>query len=99
MGMKSFDEVRDILVGCKEDLCRRYRVRGIELFGSYVRGEQKRESDIDLLVDFEEDADLFDLTGLALFLEEKLGERVDVISKRALRKEIREGVLKEVVSV
>ena len=97
--MKSFDEIKNILAKYKKDLCKRYRVREIEIFGSYVRNEQKKESDIDLLVDFEEDADLFDLTGLALFLEEKLDERVDVIPKRALRKEIRKEVLREVVPV
>jgi predicted nucleotidyltransferase len=78
---------------------KKYKVREIGVFGSVVRGEQKQESDIDVLVDFEENADLFDLVGLGLFLEERLGRKVDVVPKRALRKEIREFVLKEVVPV
>jgi len=62
-----------------------------------VRGEQNKESDIDVLVDFQEDADLLDLVGLGLFLEERLGRKVDVVPRKALRKEIRDAVLHEVV--
>jgi predicted nucleotidyltransferase len=74
-----------------------YKVREIGVFGSVVRGEQKHASDIDVLVDFEDNADLFDLVGLGSFLEEKLGQKVDVVPRRALRQEIRDFVLKEVV--
>lgn len=83
----------------KPKMAARYKVREAGLFGSFVRGEQGRASDIDVLVDFEEGADLFDLVGLALFLEEELGREVDVVPKRALRAELRESVLREVVPV
>lgn len=53
----------------------KYKVREIGVFGSVVRGEQSKESDIDVLVDFQEDADLLDLVGLGLFLEERLGRK------------------------
>ena len=78
---------------------KRFKVREIGLFGSVVRGEQKESSDLDVLVDFADDADLFDLVGLGLFLEENLGRKVDVVPRRALRKELREQVLKDVVAV
>jgi uncharacterized protein len=78
---------------------KKYKVRHIGLFGSVVRGEQNKTSDIDMLVDFADDADLFDFVGLGLFLEEKLGQKVDVVPRKALRKELRDGVLKEVVAV
>lgn len=97
--MKPFNEIKTTIAKHKKDLCKKYKVKEIEIFGSYVRNEQKKESDIDLLVDFEEDADLLDLTGLALFLEEKLNGKVDVIPKRALRKEIRKEILKEVIPI
>ena len=90
----------DLLVklgALKPEVAARYRVREIGLFGSFVREEQGGASDIDVLVDFEEGADLFDLVGLALFLEEKLQREVDVVPKRALRAELRETVLQEVV--
>ena len=87
------------LRGLKPEIAARYKVKGIGLFGSFVRGEQGRASDIDVLVEFEERADLFDLVGLALFLEEELQRGVDVIPKSALRAELRESVLREVVSL
>ncbi len=83
----------------KPKILKRYKAKEIELFGSIVRGEQSGASDIDLLVEFEEGADLLDLTGLAIFLEEELGRKVDVVPKRALREELRESVLREAVPV
>ena len=76
-----------------------YKAKEICLFGSFVRGEQGVDSDIDVLVEFEEGADLFDLMGLALYLEEQLQRKVDVVSKRVLREELRESVLREAVAV
>jgi len=83
----------------KSEMESRYRVKEIGLFGSFVRGEQGEASDIDVLVDFGEEADLFDLVGLALFLEEELKRKVDVIPKSALRAELREPVLREAIPV
>lgn len=96
--MKNKEETVKAIKALQEEL-KKYKVLDIGLFGSIVRGEQKQTSDIDVLVDFAEDADLFDLVGLGLFLEEKLGQKVDVVPRKALRKELREGVLKEVVTV
>jgi len=94
--MRTKTETLRTLEQLKEEIKRRYKVKEIGVFGSVMRGEQKEASDIDILVDFEDGADLFDLTGLASFLEEKLGQKVDVVPKRALREEIREAVLREV---
>ncbi|MBL8188491.1 MAG: nucleotidyltransferase family protein [Acidobacteria bacterium] len=77
----------------------RYKAREIGLFGSFARGEQHEGSDIDLLVDFEDSADLFDMVGLSDYLEEALKQKVDVVPKRALREELREAILREVVTV
>ena len=91
---------KDILVrlgALKPQMAARYKVKEIALFGSFVRREQSGASDVDVLVDFQEGADLFDLVGLGLFLEEELQREVDVVPKRALRAELRETVLREVV--
>jgi predicted nucleotidyltransferase len=72
-------------------------VKKIGLFGSYLRGEQKEGSDIDILTDFRDDADLIDLVGLALFLEERLQQKVDIVPENALREELKELILKDVV--
>ena len=64
-----------------------------------MRGERKENTDVDVLARFLEGATLFDFVGLADFLEEKLKLRVDVVSDRAIRQELREQILKEVVMV
>jgi predicted nucleotidyltransferase len=94
--MKTKDEIVNTIKSLHSHLTK-YKVREIGVFGSVVRGEQNKESDIDVLVDFQEDADLLDLVGLGLFLEERLGRKVDVVPRKALRKEIRDAVLHEVV--
>jgi len=97
--MKTLEEIKQILVMHKEELREKFGVKEIGVFGSTIREERKKRSDIDILVDFEEEADLFDLVGLSLFLERKLKRKVDVVPKRALREEIKESVLKEVVAL
>ena len=90
----------DILLRLQElkpVLKQRFRINSLELFGSYTRGEQTEESDIDLLVDFTSEADLFDLMGLAQYLEEELKCKVDLIPKNALRQELRETVFRKAV--
>ncbi len=97
--MKSLQEIQAFLAENKEVLRQRFKVKGMGIFGSFIRGDQKKGSDIDILVDFQEEADLFDLTGLGIFLEEKLNQKVDIIPRRSLKKEIKSSVLKEVISV
>ncbi|MBF0456961.1 MAG: nucleotidyltransferase family protein [Nitrospirae bacterium] len=72
-------------------------IRGI--FGSIARGDARENSDVDVLVDFTENADLFDYVGLELFLEEKLNRRVDVVPRDTIRSEIRNAVIKEAIYI
>ena len=81
------------------EIRRDYKAKIVGLFGSYVRGEQKERSDVDILVRFFEGATLFDFVGLAEFLEEKLNVKVDIVSERALRPELKEQILREVIAV
>jgi predicted nucleotidyltransferase len=82
----------------KNDLEERYRLRIAGVFGSYARGEEGADSDIDILVE-PRGATLFDLGGLLTDLEEMLGCRVDVVSTRGLRKEIEPYVLRDLVTI
>lgn len=77
------------------DLCRRYQVRELSLFGSTARGEMRPDSDIDLLVEFLPKAEigLVEHAGLMLDLERLLGRKVDLVSKSALKPRIRAYVL------
>jgi predicted nucleotidyltransferase len=77
----------EISQGGSADLCRRYQVRELSLFGSAARGEMRPDSDIDLLVEFlpEAEVDLVDHAGLMLDLARLLGRKVDLVSKNGLK--------------
>jgi len=64
-----------------------------------VRGDRKESSDVDVLARFLRGATLFDFVGLANFLEEKLNHKIDLVSDRAIRQELKDQILKEVVRV
>ena len=81
------------------EVLRKYKVKSIALFGSYVRNEQKEDSDIDFLVDFQEGATLFDIVELQDSLSELLGKKVSVVSRRGLNKYIGPYILKEAETV
>ena len=87
------------LKALKTEVAERYKVKNLELFGSVARDEHVVGSDIDILVDFTNGADLFDLAGLGLFLEEKLGQKVDVVPKQALRPELTHNVFADSVVI
>jgi predicted nucleotidyltransferase len=76
---------------------RAYKVRRAAIFGSVARGEATADSDVDLLVDFEKEADLLDQAGLKLELEELLKRKVHVVTPASLSKYIRDAVLNEAV--
>ena len=79
------------------EICRRYRVRELAIFGSAVRGEMREDSDYDFLVDFLPDArpGLLGLVALGRELSSQLGRHVDLAVKPALKPLIRPGVLAE----
>lgn len=74
----------------------KYKVKKIGIFGSYVRGEQKEDSDIDILVEFEEPVSLLKLVSFENFLKEITGIKVDVVPENDIRPELRENILNEV---
>jgi predicted nucleotidyltransferase len=90
------ENVLEILRAAKPELSR-FRAKELGLFGSYARAEPSETSDVDVLVDFDDDADLVDFVGLAQFLEERLDRKVDLVPRRALRPELRAVILREVV--
>lgn len=81
------------------ELARRYHVRSLGVFGSYVRGEQHHESDVDVLVTFEQIPGLLKFIELENYLSDVLGLRVDLVMRDALKPVIGEHILAEVVPV
>jgi predicted nucleotidyltransferase len=79
------------------EICQRYRVKELAVFGSAARGELRADSDIDLLVEFlpEAGVDLVQHFAVEREFSELLGRKVDLVSKRALRSALREEVLSE----
>lgn len=78
-------------------LCRRYGVRELSVFGSAAAGQMRPDSDIDLLVEFlpEAQADLVDHAGLMLDMSRLLGRAVDLVSKAGLKPLIRASILEQ----
>jgi predicted nucleotidyltransferase len=74
-----------------------YGVKRLALFGSCVRGEMKKDSDIDILVDIKADISLLDFVGLKQKIEEVLGRKVDLVEYDTLKPLLRERILKEQV--
>lgn len=75
---------------------RPFHPKRIAIFGSYSRGEQTAQSDLDILVDFDIKINLFDLIGLEQELSEMLGIKVDLVTERSLNPRLKEYILKEI---
>jgi predicted nucleotidyltransferase len=97
--MKTLNEIRTIIRQHRDVLAERYGVAVVGVFGSYVRGEQKGQSDIDLLVDILHPISLLELVGAEIYISEILGTKVDLIPKRDVREELRETIFAETVAL
>lgn len=97
--MKTLDEIKEILTKHKEEVQQEYKVRELGIFGSFVRGEQKKRSDIDILVEYSELPDLLKLIELENRLQKLLKRKVDLIEKSGIRTELKEIILNEVVYI
>lgn len=89
-------DIKQTLTTLKPKLHERFGVSEIGVFGSFVRGEEKETSDIDVLVDFDRPIDLFGLMEMQEFLEEIFKKKVDIALRRSLRKHIGVYILNEV---
>ncbi|MCS6830554.1 MAG: nucleotidyltransferase family protein [Armatimonadota bacterium] len=97
--MRTLEEIRAIIRQHQPELRERYGVAAAGIFGSYVRGEQRPDSDLDVLVDIVRPISLFELVGAEIYLEELLGIKVDLVPYRAVREELREPILAEAIPV
>lgn len=91
------EEIIKILQELKDEIRQRYKAEVKGIFGSYVKGEQRESSDVDILVRFLEGATLFDFVGLADHVEKKLNLRVDLVPVDTIREEIKDNILREAV--
>ena len=95
-------KIDQIIMNLREDmpvLREKYKVKALGVFGSYVRGEQKKSSDLDILVEFQEPVGLFKFMELEEFLEKNTGVKIDLVSKKALKPRIGKHILEEVINI
>ncbi|MHC1623203.1 MAG: nucleotidyltransferase family protein [Candidatus Methanospirareceae archaeon] len=99
MSIKTLTEIKDILKEHETELKKRYGIKKIGIFGSYLRGEAREKSDLDILVEFEQDVGigLLAFVGMENYLSDLLGVKVDLVEKSALKPRIGKHILKEVV--
>ena len=95
--MKKADEIKRKLTQCKPKLKSGFQVKEIGIFGSYIRNEQNKNSDLDILVEFEEEPSLFKFMELENYLKTILRVKVDLVMKNALKPQIGRHILNEVV--
>lgn len=92
----SKQDILEIIRETRPELADRFGVERLGLFGSFVREEEKRRSDIDLLVSFRRDIDLFEFLDLKEFLQERLHHKVDLVMDSALKPAIGKRIRAEV---
>jgi uncharacterized protein len=93
---KELEKIIKKLAKLKPILKENYFVKEIGIFGSYVKNKQTKNSDIDILVDFTDDIDIFTVADLINFLSTIFGKKIDIVNKRTLRQRIGENILAEV---
>ena len=96
---RSLEKILEILRQQIPMLMERYNVEKLEIFGSYVRAEQKKDSDLDILVTFKEDPSLLTYIAIENYLSDLLGVKVDLVMKDSLKPKIGQRILREAVPV
>ena len=99
INMKTFEKLKNTLAEHKQELRDKFKVEEIGIFGSYVRKEQKKKSDLDVLVGFSETIDLFTFVELENYLSDILGVKVDLVMKDSLKPRLKDRILNEAVYV
>jgi len=93
--MKKIKQIKSKIV----KILKKHNVVRAGIFGSYARGEEKKDSDIDILVEIKKKISLFDFAGIKIELEEKLGRKVDLVEYKIIKPRIREHILNSEVRI
>lgn len=96
---RSLEEIKQILGQSTPEIKYRYKVKSLGIFGSYVRKEAKKSSDLDILVEFNQAPSLLEFIRMEDDLSDKLGIKVDLVMKKALKPHVGQHILEEVVPV
>lgn len=97
--MRDIEELKVILQEHKHELENEYGVKTIGVFGSYIKNQEQKSSDLDILIEFQKAIDLFTFVHLKNHLSELLNINVDLVMKKSLKPKIGKRILKEVVYI
>lgn len=99
--MLTKDEILNKLREIKPELYSKFYIKNLGLFGSYARGENSESSDIDILIEYDENTpfSLFTLIGAEHFLTELYGIKVDLVNKKSIKPALKDIILNEVIFV
>lgn len=93
--MKPIETIKEIIGKHKAEICEKYHVSEIGVFGSYTHEEQRDDSDIDILVSFEKPIGFIKFMRLEFYLSELLDKKVDLVTKGSLKPHIGAVILRE----
>ncbi len=96
---KPVEKIRQILSLCLPELKKEYHVESLKIFGSRLRGDNRAESDIDILVSFSSTPSLLEFIRLKNHLSEILGLEVDLVMRDALKPHIGKKIIDEALPV
>ncbi|MCA0389515.1 MAG: nucleotidyltransferase family protein [Bacteroidetes bacterium] len=96
---KDIKQLLQTLQELKPVLTSRFAVKSIEVFGSYAKGEENRQSDLDLLVSFENTPGLFKYMELENFLSDSLGIKVDLVMRDSIKPQLASSIFQTIITV
>lgn len=96
--MKTLSEIKQLLTLNKQVLFNKYKIKTLAIFGSYARNEANENSDIDILVDFNEIVGI-EFIDLAKELENLIGFRVDLVSRKGIKPKYFDYIKEELIYV
>jgi predicted nucleotidyltransferase len=97
--MNQLNEIIEKLRESMPIITEKYKVKSLQTFGSYTRGQQNKISDLDILVEFDDTIDLFAYMELEAFLSKITGIKVDLVMKDTLKTRIKDKILKEAIPI
>jgi predicted nucleotidyltransferase len=99
--MKTFLQIENTLKAHKDEIYKKYKIKDIAVFGSYIKGKADENSDLDILVEFEFNANLSLLgyIGIENYLSSLLDVKVDLVEKKGLKPFIGQHILNEAIHI
>lgn len=91
--------IKEIIDKNRKILEEKYKIKSIGIFGSMARGENETSSDVDILIEFTESPDIFKFIELEQFLGQLIGVKVDLVTRNALKTQIKDKILREAVYI